>query len=84
MGHTISKHIPAIWIKRTFTAAIKEMGFQKGRARRPLTPTSLHKIKLKLDFSKHDDRALWAILGVGLFSLTRIGELVLDQSSPLK
>ena len=44
----------------------------------------MKKIKVLLDPSSHNDRALWALLCLGVFTLARIGELVPGNSSELK
>jgi len=44
----------------------------------------LKRLKPHLDFSVHADRALWAILCVGVFTLARIGELVPSKTAKLK
>ena len=73
-----------MWIKRTFVAAAKRSGHVGPRKRLPLTTDILAKLKAHLDFTSHNDRALWAILCVGVFSLARIGELVPSSPSELK
>ncbi len=60
------------------------MGYSGQRKRLPLTPDILAKIKPLLNFTKNDDRAFWAILCVGVFSLARIGELLPGHGSKLR
>ena len=83
-GYPITRHLNKIWIKRTFVAAAKRIGYDSPNKRLPLTADILARLHPKLDLSRHNDRALWAILCVGVFSLARIGELVPALSSGLK
>ncbi len=72
-------------VQRTFAAAAKRMGHNPARrGRLPLTVDVLVKIKPFFDFTLHEDRALWAILCVGVFALARIGELTPGKRSKLK
>jgi hypothetical protein len=83
-GYRMNDHIPSMIIKRTFKSAAKRLGGLPTRTRLPLTLDILLKIKPLLDFALHDDRTLWAILCVGVFTLARIGELVPGHNSKLK
>ena len=73
-----------IWVKRTFRAAAKRLGHDPSQKRLPLTVDILAQIKPAIDLKTQDDRALWAILCVGVFSLARIGELTPGPASELK
>ena len=70
-------------INRTYkqTAKLYNNVFSK---RLPLTTDILRKIKPFLDPTQHNDRALWAVLCLGVFTLARIGELLPTASSNLK
>ena len=83
-GHPIRKEEATLWIKRTYDAAAKRGGPAVTNTRLPLTLDILAKLRPLFDFSRHNDRALWAILCVGIFCLARIGELVPGSSSKLK
>lgn len=83
-GKLVSEQLSKLWINRTFAAAAKRLAPRAGQKRLPLTPDILAKTKQFVDFTKHDDRALWAILCVGVFTLARIGELAPAASSELK
>ena len=52
--------------------------------RLPLTLDILTRIKPLLNPKSHNDRAFWAILCVGIFTLARIGELLPSPSANLK
>ena len=83
-GYPVTQHLNKLFIKRTFAAAAKSLGHVGPKKRLPLTTDILARLKEHFDFTKHNDRALWAILCVGIFSLARIGELVPSSSSELK
>lgn len=70
-------------IGRTYRAAAKRFK-QVHAMRRPLDVPTLKKIKPLLDPHSHNDRALWALLCVGIFTLARIGELVPSEQSRVK
>ncbi len=70
-------------INRTYRAAAKRFK-RKHSKRRPLTVPILRRIKQKLDPCSHNDRAIWALLCLGIFTLARVGELVPSQQSSLK
>jgi hypothetical protein len=71
-------------INRTYKAAAKSFPQIPRNRRRPLTVQILRKIKGILDPKLPNDRALWALLCLGVFTLARIGELVPGRSSSLK
>ena len=73
-----------IEIDRTYKAAAKVFPQDSRKSKRPLTVQILKKIKSLLDPSSQNDRALWALLCLGVFTLARIGELVPGSSSALK
>src|SRR3954462_11594838 len=52
--------------------------------RLPLTVSVLRRLRPRINFGKHNDRALWAILCVGVFTLARIGELTPGTNAALK
>lgn len=83
-GHKMNAHINPLVIKRTFRAAAKRLGHIAPKKRLPLTVQILFKLRDVFDFSSHNDRTLWAILCVGVFTLARIGELVPGHGSKLK
>lgn len=83
-GHNIKDQLNRIWIKRTFVAAARRLGHSGPSKRLPLTVDVLTKIRPEMDFSQHNDRALWAILCVGVFALARIGELIPGTGSKLQ
>ena len=70
-------------IERTFKAAASSRT-SPCEKRLPLTVDILGSVKDRLDFSSPDDRALWAILCVGVFTLARLGELVPGSTSATK
>lgn len=84
VGYPITRNLNKLWIKRTYNAAAKRYGYRGSKQRLPLTLDILVKLRPHLDFNEHDDRALWAILCVGIFTLARIGELVPGPASQLK
>ena len=84
VGYSITEQLNRVWIKRTFVAAARRLGYSGPKKRLPLTVDILAKIRPEIDFNQHDDRALWAILCVGVFALTRIGELVPGTGSKLQ
>jgi len=71
-------------IKRTYKAAATAFPQNACDRRRPLTVPILKKLKPLLDPKSHNDRAIWALLCLGVFTLARIGELVPGHSSSLK
>lgn len=83
-GYPLNRYLNKLWIRRTFAAAAKRVGGVKNKKRLPLTVEILAKLRNFIDFSSNDDRAIWAILCVGVFALARIGELVPGSSSKLK
>lgn len=83
-GHPINKHLSKLCIDRTFIAAARRMGHGGTKTRLPLTADILAKLHPLIRFELHDDRALWAILCVGVFALARIGELVPGNGSKLQ
>lgn len=83
-GFPVTRHLNKLWIKRTFDAAVQRLGHQGPKKRLPLTIDILASVHPFLNFENHNDRALWAILCVGVFTLARIGELVPGHSSQLK
>jgi hypothetical protein len=84
VGYYLHRNLNKLWVKRTFAAAMKRAGYVGPRKRLPLTTDILARLKPLIDFSKNDDRALWAILCVGVFTLARIGEMVPGSGSKLK
>lgn len=83
-GYHINTHIPKLIVQRTFRSAAKRLGHAVPGTRLPLTLDILIQIKPFFNFQLHDDRMLWAILCVGIFTLARIGELVPGHDSKLK
>ncbi len=83
-GYMLTKDLNNLIIKRTFVAAAARMGYTGGTPRLPLTLSILAGIRARLDLTTHNDRALWAVLCVGFFTLARIGEVVPGTSSKLK
>lgn len=83
-GYHVNTHIPKLIVQRTFRAAAKRLGHVAPKARLPLTLDILLKTKPFFNFQLHDDRTLWAILCVGIFTLARIGELVPGHGTKLK
>ena len=83
-GQALFRKEWAIDINRTYKAAAKNFPQKSRRARRPLTVQILKKIKTHLDPKSHNDRAIWALLSLGVFTLARIGELVPGNSSKIK
>ena len=73
-----------IWVRRTFKAAAKRLGHVGPQKRLPITIDILSRLRQFVSLSTHNDRALWAILCVGVFTLARIGELVPGPASELK
>ena len=71
-------------INRTYAAAAKAFPQGSRNKRRPLTVQILRQLKKLLDPRSHNDRALWALLCLGVFTLARIGELVPSSSSSLQ
>ena len=67
-------------LQRTFDSAARRYGTSPTK-RLPLTVEILAKIRPLIDFAKHEERAIWAILCVGVFSLARIGELKVTLGS---
>ncbi len=80
----MNAHIPRLIVQRTFKAAAKRLGHIAPKARLPLTLDILSKIKPLFNFQLQDDRMLWAILSLGIFTLARIGELVPGHQSKLQ
>ena len=70
-------------INRTYMAAAKRHKDMFSK-RLPLTLDILTRIKPLLDPKSHNDRAFWAILCVGIFTLARIGELLPSPRANLK
>ena len=83
-GYPIDRFIRKLVVKRTFLANAKRIGPAAACKRLPLTIDILARAKSALNFDRHNDRALWAILCVGVFALVRIGELVPGSGSKLK
>ena len=83
-GLALARQEWEIEINRTYKAAAKAFPQSSRRNRRPLTVQILKKIKPLLNPTSHNDRALWALLSLGVFTLARIGELVPGSSSKLK
>lgn len=83
-GYHMNAHIPRLMIQRTFKAAAKRLGHLPPKTRLPLTVDILKALRPHFDFKLHDDRTLWAIICVGVFTLARIGELVPGNGSKLK
>lgn len=83
-GRRLTENLSSLIIKRTFVAGAARMGYTGSTPRLPLTIEILSNIKTHIDFNSHNDRALWAILCVGFFTLARIGELVPGTTSSLK
>lgn len=70
-------------INRTYKAAARRFK-QVTSKRRPMTVEILKRIKSQLKHESHNDRAIWAILCLGVFTLARIGELLPSGSSKLE
>ncbi len=70
-------------INRTYKAAAQRFR-QVTSKRRPMTVDILKKIRSQLKHESHNDRAIWAILCLGVFTLARIGELLPSGSSKLE
>lgn len=83
-GYNLTRNLNNLIIKRTFVAGAARLGYTGSTPRLPLTLEILEKMRGYLDFTLNDDRALWAILCLGFFTLARIGELVPGASSQLK
>ncbi len=58
-------------VNRTYKAAAKRFR-QVTSKRRPMTIEILKRIKSQLKHESHNDRAIWAILCLGVFTLARI------------
>jgi len=82
-GEPIHNHLNKLLIKRTYAAAAKRIS-EPTCKRLPLTVEILGRLRPFIDFGSNNDRAIWAILCVGVFALARIGELVPSSSSKLK
>ena len=71
-------------IERTYKAAAKDFPQMQTAKRRPVTVQILKRLRKVLDPKSHNDRAIWALLCLGVFTLARIGELVPGRASTLK
>jgi len=84
VGRKLREEPYALLLERTFATAAKHIVGGQKKQRRPLTIDILLKIRPLFDFTTHDDRALWAILCLGVFALARIGELTPGPKAELK
>jgi hypothetical protein len=82
-GSLIAKE-DRFWVRRVFRATAKKLGHDPSCKRLPLVVDILVQLRKHLDFHLYEDRLLWAIACVGVFTLARIGELVPSSSSELK
>ena len=82
VGRRLVEGVDKFLLDRTFTAAAQRIGHTSTK-RLPLTIDILAKMKPEFRFSEHDDRALWAILCLGVFTLARMGELTPGSASKL-